>query len=64
MARDANPFVDALVHRWLPFARTLHVQYLDQRFDGDALQEHGKVNDGNGRREEHGLQRDMVHIDQ
>lgn len=44
------------VHGRLSLLGPLHVQYLDQRLDGDALEEDGEVDDSYGGCHEHGLQ--------
>lgn len=47
--------MDALVHRRLLLARSFHIQEFHQRLYGNALQKHGEIDDGNGRRYEHRL---------
>lgn len=56
--------MDPLIHRRLALVGALHVQHPHQRLDGDALQEHGEVDDRDGGRHEHRLQRNVVRRDE
>lgn len=56
--------VDAFVHGRFLLVGALHIQELDQRLDGDALQEHRKVDDRNRGGHEHWLQRHVLLVDE
>ena len=53
---------DSLVHGRVLLRAGLHVQELDQRLDGDALNEHRPVDHGDRRSHEHGAVRNFLEI--
>lgn len=56
--------MNPLVHGRFPLLSCLDIQHLDQRLDGDALDEHREVDDGDGGCHEHGLQLHDLRVDQ
>jgi len=56
--------MNTLIHGWLALIGPFHIKDLDQRFDGDALQEDGKVNHSYRGGDKHVLLLDHILIDQ